>query len=125
MATQYMNQATASVTIHGQEMNFESNTVIAELFEDTSVTLLKTQSSNIVVSEGTITYTIIITNNAIDSVSNFNLLDTIPNGMTYVDESFKINGIADTPTIVDQELSYQFTTLPTGVTTVTFDCDVE
>ena len=125
MATQYMNQATASVTINGQEVNFESNTVIAELFGDTSVTLLKTQSSNIVVSEGTITYTIIITNNAIDSVSNFNLLDTIPTGMTYVDESFEVNEVAETPTIVDQELSYQFAILPTGVTTITFDCDVE
>jgi uncharacterized repeat protein (TIGR01451 family) len=124
MATQYINQATANVTVDGQEINFASNSVTSELFDETSVTLVKTQSSDLVVSGGTITYTVIITNLSLAALTDFNFLDTIPTGMTYINGSFEVNGTPETPNITGQDLSYQFTTLPIGVTTVTFDCDV-
>ena len=87
--------------------------------------LVKAQSSNMVVSAGTITYTITITNNTINSISNFNLLDTIPTGMSYAAGTFKINGTPESPTLTGQDLSYQFAALSTGITVITFDCDVE
>lgn len=124
MATQYINQATSNVTIDEQEIDFTSNTVTAELFDDTSVTLEKSQSSDIVVSGGTITYTFVITNLSISALTDFNFLDTIPTGMTYAAGSFEVNATPETPTISGQDLSYQFATLPTGATTVTFDCDI-
>lgn len=124
MATQYSNQSTSDVTIEGQKVSFQSNTVVSELFTDASVTLAKTQNVDLVVSGGSITYTIVITNLSLTALTNFNLLDTIPTGMSYTASSFKVNGSAQTPTITNQDLSYQFATLPVGVTTVTFDCTV-
>ncbi|MNT10363.1 hypothetical protein D3C72_1451900 [compost metagenome] len=125
MATQYTNQSTSNVTIEGQLLNFQSNTVLSELFTDASVTLVKSQSADLVVSGGSITYTIVISNLSLTSLNDFNLLDTIPTGMTYTADSFKVNATAQTPTINNQDLSYNFETLPVGVTTVTFDCTID
>ena len=124
MATQYINQATSNATIDGTQVDFSSNNVTAELFDNTSITLVKTQSNTLVVSGGTMTYTVTITNLALAAITNLNFLDTIPTGMTYTTDSFEVGGVSETPTIVGQNLSYTIATLPIGVTVVTFECDV-
>ncbi len=124
MATQFSNKATSNVVVDGQTVNFSSNTVVAELFDSSSVTLVKSQNTPLVVSGGTITYTVVITNLALTPVTNFNFLDTIPTGMSYKTGTFTVNGTSQSPTVTGQNLSYVITTLATGVTTVVFECDV-
>ncbi|MDD3303976.1 MAG: hypothetical protein PHP54_03570 [Clostridia bacterium] len=124
MATQYVNQATSNVTISGQQVNFSSNSVTAQLLDTTLVTLVKTQSSALVVSGGSITYSIAITNLSLSPITNFNFQDIIPTGMTYQTGTFKINAATQTPVIAGQNLSYVFTTLPIGLSTVSFTCNV-
>lgn len=124
MATQFINKATSTVTVAGQLVNFSSNTVTAELLDSTLVTLVKTQSSDLVASGSTITYTVVITNLSLTILSNFNFSDVIPTGMSYATGTFKVNGTTQTPVITGQDLTYTLTTLPLGITTLTFVCNV-
>lgn len=124
MATLFTNKATSNATVLGQTVTFESNEVTSELFDNASVTLLKTQSSLLVVSGGKLTYTVTITNLSIAPITNFNFLDTIPVGLTYAPGTFTVGGVSQTPTVVGQDLSYTIASLPIGPTIVIFECDV-
>lgn len=124
MATQFINQATSNVTIAGKEVSFQSNTVTAQLLDSTLLTMVKTQSTELVVSGGTITYTIVITNLSLAPLVNFEFEDIIPTGMSYETGSFRVNGLTKTPVISDQTLSYNFDILPIALTTVSFVCNV-
>lgn len=124
MATQYNNQAKSQVTIDGQTVNFSSNTITASLLDINSITLVKSQDKALVVSGGTINYTIVITNLNLTPISNFTFADAIPAGMTYATGTFKVNTAVQTPTIAGQNLSYVISSLALGVTTITFTCNV-
>lgn len=124
MAKQFINQALATVTVAGQQVNLSSNTVTAALLDNTVVTLVKTQSNNLVAVGSTITYTIVITNLSIEELKNFNFQDILPVGLTYQVDSFKVDNVVKVPVVADQSLSYNFDKLPIGATTVNFVCKV-
>lgn len=124
MATQFTNQAVGKATVGGTDFTFDSNPVISELFDNASVTLTKAQNISIVVSGGTITYTITITNLSLSPITNFIFEDTIPTGMSYATGTFTVGGVSQTPTIASQLLSYTIASLPLGITIVTFVCNV-
>ena len=120
MATKFINEAVASATVDGTDLDFTSNNVTAELFDSDTLSLLKSQNTDIVVSGGTLTYTIVITNTGTVELENVIFSDVIPTGLTYDADSFTVNGGAQTPTVEGQNLSYTIANLPSGDTTVVF-----
>lgn len=125
MATQFINKAILSTVIGESPIEFDSNEVTAELIDDTSVTLLKTQSEDIVVTGSVVTYTIVITNNAPEALADVDFSDVIPTGLTFNEGSFTVNGTTQTPTIVEQNLSYEIASLEIGNTTIEFTVTVD
>lgn len=125
MATQFVNEASSTATIDGSEIEFTSNSVTAELLDDTSLTLVKTQSQDLVVSGSTITYTIVITNNATAALTDVDFSDTIPTGLTYTTDSFTVNGVSETPTVSGQDLTYTISSLSVGATVIIFSVTVD
>lgn len=97
----------------------QSNTVSTILL--LPPTLLKTVDKLIASIGDELTYTIVITNVALQALTNLPFSDVIPAGTEYVNASFTVNGTPQTPTIASGTLSY---TIPNigilGVATITF-----
>lgn len=106
-----------SIIYGGQTVN--SNTVSTILL--LPPTLLKTVDKLVASIGETLTYTIVITNVALQAITNLPFSDVIPDGTEYVDDSFKLNGTTVTPTITDDTLNY---TIPSigilGIATISF-----
>lgn len=54
----------------------------------------------------TLTYTITITNPALQAITNLPFSDTVNTGATYIASSFALNGTAATPTVTGSTLTY-------------------
>ena len=121
MATQFVNEAVATVSIGGVDKSFTSDTVTAVLIDDTTVIITKSQDSNVIVQGGTLEYTVTINNTGAETLNNVVFFDEIPTGLTYVAESFKVDDATETPGIMGQELTYTIATLPTGIITIKFE----
>lgn len=72
-----------------------------------------------------LTYTVTITNIGLTSISDLPFTDVLPDGITYVDGSFKLNNSTVTPTITDQTLSYTISSIAAlGIATISFQSTV-
>ena len=125
MATQFINKADATATIGETQVDFSSNTVTAELLTNETISIVKSQSQDVVVSGSEIVYTIVITNNGTYPLTDVDFFDTIPTGLTYKVGSFKVNTVTETPITTGQDLSYVIASLPAGNTTVEFTVTVD
>ncbi len=118
---QFENTAIGKIDICGTLKDIVSNTVTANLFDERSVTIEKKQSCDFIIEGQNLTYTIEITNNTRIPLNNFEIIDDIPLGMDYVENSFMVNGVSESPTVSGQNLKYFFEQLPVGTTEVKFD----
>ena len=125
MATQFINSATAIGDVDGTKLSFNSNTVTAELFDNDTLTLNKSQNISIVVQGSTITYTVVITNTGSVTLNAVEFEDSIPTGLTFEAESFTVNGNSETPIITGQDLKFTIPTVESGDTTIVFNVTVD
>ncbi len=73
----------------------------------------------------TLTYTLVITNLALNPITNLPFADSIPAGTEYIAGSFTLNGSTVTPTITDDVLNYTIPNLGAlGIATITFQVEI-
>lgn len=112
---------TASITYDGKTIN--SNKVDTLLL--LAPTIVKAVDKLSAAVGSTLTYTITITNLALGAITNLPFSDSIPDGTTYVADSFTVNGTKVTPTVTSKVLTYTIPTIPSlGVSVVKFDVQV-
>ena len=110
----------SSITYGGNTIT--SNTVTTALL--LAPTMLKAVDKLTASIGDTLTYTITITNPALQAITNIPFTDTIAAGATYVASSFTVNGSAATPTITGSTLTYTIPTIASLATaTITFKVD--
>lgn len=111
----------ASVTYDGVPVN--SNTVSTILLLPP---LIVKSVDKLVASIGEVlTYTVTITNVALDALTNLPFSDIIPTGTTYVENSFELNGSSATPVITDNTLTYTIANINAlGTATITFRVEI-
>lgn len=72
-----------------------------------------------------LTYTVTITNVAIGELTNIPFSDVLPQGTTYVKDSFKVNGTAATPTLEGNTLKYTIPQIGSlGIATLQFQVNI-
>lgn len=72
-----------------------------------------------------LTYTVTITNPNLTSINNVLFNDVLPEGCTYVPNSFRVDGVSVTPIISANDIEYTFAQLTTlQVAIVTFQVEV-
>lgn len=101
----------ASVSYGGQTYNSNTATTLLLL----PPTVVKVVDKAIASIGDTLTYTITITNLALQTMTNLPFSDTVPAGATYVDDSFTVNGTTVTPTISGDTLSYTVPSIAAAV----------
>lgn len=93
---------TASVLFNGDPVN--SNTVTTDL--TLAPTILKAVSSLTAYLGDVLTYTVTITNVGLTEILTLPFTDILPDGSTYVVDSFELNGAPVTPTLTGNTLTY-------------------
>lgn len=111
----------ASVTYNGSPVNSNAATTLLLL----PPTILKAVDKPVASIGETITYTVTITNVAINALTNLPFTDVVPAGATYVTDSFKVNGSAVTPTLANNTLTYTIPSIPSlGIATIVFQATI-
>lgn len=110
----------ASVSYGGNTIN--SNPVETLLL--LAPTLLKAVDKLVASIGDTLTYTVTITNLALNPITNLPFTDDLPEGSTYVTDSFKVNETAAIPVLTGNTLTYTIPSVAPGVTTVTYSVTV-
>ena len=111
--TSYLDVTTCDevVTASSNQVNFE----VVEL------TIVKTTSCPWTVTGGTITYCTTITNPSLDmDLLGAVFSDVLDNRLSYVVDSFTLNGTPETPTINGQRIEFTLDILADSVTTICF-----
>lgn len=98
----------ASITYGGNPIN--SNTVSTVLL--LAPTIVKAVDKLTASIGDTLTYTVTVTNVALNALSNLPFSDTLPAGTTFVTGTFTVNGSAATPTVTSSTLTYTIPTIP-------------
>lgn len=97
---------TASVTYGGSPVNSNSVSTVLLL----APTIVKAVDKLTASIGDTLTYTVTITNLALNPLNNLPFTDNLPAGTTFVTGSFTVNSAAATPTLTSNTLTY---TIPT------------
>jgi uncharacterized repeat protein (TIGR01451 family) len=112
---------TASVTYGGNTLNSNSVSTVLLL----APTLLKAVDKLTASLGDSLTYTVTITNPALNPISNIPFTDTLPAGSTFTTGSFTLNGTAATPTVTSNTLTYTIPTIAAlGTATLQFQVKV-
>lgn len=73
----------------------------------------------------TLTYTVTITNVSLTALSDLPFTDTLPQGCTYLTDTFKVNDVSAVPTVAGSTLSYTIPSVPAaGSAVITFQVQV-
>lgn len=122
MADEFKNKATATFLAGLTNISVTSNEVVASLSNGT-IALTKSQTLDIIYPQSIQEYTITGVSTVGIGVTLFTLTDIIPSGLSYVDGSFKVDGVAKVPTIVGNILTYIYGAWADGTThTFSFQC---
>ena len=108
MADTVLNKSGVSVEFCDDPMVVLSNDV-----EVTELALILTKSANCAyfVTGGTITYCTTINNASDLEIEDSKWFDNLNPRLTYIEDSFLVDGVAAVPTIDGQELSYNISSL--------------
>lgn len=88
-------------------------------------TILKTVDKTVASINEVLTYTVVITNVGLTTITNLPFTDVLPAGSQYVTDSFKVNGSSATPTLTNNTLTYTIPSISAlGVVTLTFQVTV-
>ncbi len=86
--------------------------------------IVKTVDKPIANLEDILTYTVLITNLSLSPITNLPFADPIPEGSTYVEGSFKVNGTTVVPVITGDTLTYTIPTISIlGVCSIQFQVE--
>jgi len=111
----------ASISYNGDTVN--SNT--AETLLLLAPTITKSVDNATASVGDTLTYTVVITSVSLALITNLPFTDVIPEGATYIADSFTVNTVAATPTLTGNTLTY---TLPSllglAIATIQFQVEV-
>lgn len=88
-------------------------------------TLLKAVDKLIANIGDTLTYTVTITNLNINPINNLDFADVLPDGCTFVNGSFNVNGTVATPSVTNNTLTYVIPQIAAlGTAAITFQVEV-
>lgn len=111
----------ASVTFGGAPVR--SNAVLTTL--RLAPTIVKTVDKAVALIGETLTYTITITNLDTVALTDLPFTDILPQGTAYVANSFQVNGVAATPVLSGNTLTYTIPTIaPAATAAVTLNVTV-
>lgn len=120
MATTYSNAASVLSLIGGINVTINSNGVVATLAD--TLTAVKSQAFDLVVSGTVQTYTVVISSTNLVPILLATFTDIIPTGMSLVTGTFKVNGVVTVPVVVGQTITYIIPSIPAGGSvTITFN----
>ncbi len=112
---------TASITYDGNPVNSNSVQTLLLL----PPTILKAVDKPLASVGQVLTYTVTVTNVALGELTNLPFTDALPEGTTYVADSFKVNGTAATPTVTGNTLTYTIPQIAAlGVATLQFQVTI-
>lgn len=120
-----INKVENTATIVYDGATLPSNTVTTLLL--LKPTIVKTVDLPTASIGSVLTYTIVITNLALQPITNLPFSDAIPEGTEYVPNSFTVNTTSVTPTIKNNVLTYTIPTVGVGVlglATITFQVKI-
>lgn len=121
MAT-YTNQATIGYTIAGT-LNTSASNAVVSLSAQANFPVSKAQSETALLLDTPQEYTITATNLTGVPITGAIITDIIPAGLAYVNNSFTVDGEAETPTVLANTLTYTVPTWEDGATHVfKFSC---
>ncbi|MCL2176563.1 MAG: hypothetical protein FWB72_01225 [Firmicutes bacterium] len=122
MAETILNQSGLNFEICEDQMVVLSNEVEAT---ELVIIVTKTQSCPYFVVGGTITYCTTIENQSEIPLEDLKWFDNLDQRLTYVEDSFLVDGTQQTPTIDGQELSFNIDTIDINQTiTICFKVQV-
>lgn len=88
-------------------------------------TILKTVDKAVASIGDVLTYTILISNLGLTIMNNLPFTDILPDGITYVEGSFKLNNSTVTPTITGKTLTYTLGSIAAlGTATINFQATI-
>jgi len=112
---------TASILFDGDTINSNSVETLLAL----APTISKSVDSPTASIGDILTYTVTITSISLLTISNLLFTDVIPEGATYVEDSFTVNSVAATPTLTGNTLTYTIPTiLGLALATISFQVEV-
>lgn len=107
------NMSGVDIELCGETVTVSSNETEAD---ELDLTITKSQSCDIVVVGSVLTYCVEIANNSTLNFENLVWRDVLNARLTYVEDSFTVNEVPETPTIEGQELSWLIPQLNAGQT---------
>ena len=108
MAETLTNQSGLDIELCQEPMRVLSNEVEAT---ELALTVTKTQSCDFFVVGGTIRYCVEIKNESGVEITPIRWFDDLDNRLSYIADTFTVDGSPETPTINGQELSWDIGTL--------------
>ena len=106
--TTITNESNLDLTLCEGEITVTSNSAESE---ELDLTINKTVNCPYYVVGNKLTYCTTIKNNSEYNFEDLTWRDTLASRLTYVEDSFTVNGTAETPTQDGQELSYDIASL--------------
>jgi len=111
MADSISNRSGLNIDLCDDPMIVMSNEVeVSEII----LTLQKTASCEYFITGGTITFCTKINNSSDIEIDDIRWFDDLDPRLSYIADTFLVDGTAATPIIIDQELSYMIETIAPG-----------
>lgn len=89
-------------------------------------TIVKSVNKNFANHGEIVEYTVLVTNVSLQDMTYVEFLDILPDGCTYMDGSFAIDGLPQTPTITDNTITYTIDVIGSeSAITITFRVTVD
>jgi len=112
------NQSFLDLELCQEAVTASSNTVETQILD---ISLIKEASCGYVIAGGKLCYTVKIVNNSDMELTDVVFRDPLPDNLTYVEDSFVVDGEEETPTMDgDNVLIYTLTVPPNSTVVIEF-----
>lgn len=89
-------------------------------------TIVKTVDKNFANRGEIVSYSITISNISLQAMTYLEFSDSLPEGCTYMVDTFRVDNVVKTPTITDNTITYTIDSIDIGgTTTITFQVTVD
>lgn len=106
----------------GASSSAGGNGLVVLIYDQTTLTINKQVDKNITELNTTLTYTILLNNQNVNTLGNIIFIDTVPNGTTFATNSLQINNVANSNN--PNPPGFTIDTLNPGINTITFKVNV-
>jgi uncharacterized repeat protein (TIGR01451 family) len=114
------NQSAFDFELCGKTITLESNEVKTQIVDFDDITITKSASCAYAIVGKNLCYTIVIKNDGDVGFADVLFRDQLAGNTEYVTDSFTVNNISQTPTIVNNEIQYELDIPANSTTTIKF-----